>query len=168
MSTDSASKFRDLFVAQFAPDMAAAAQSVVDGVLNQEFVYSKERAFDANSNSTSVHTLDMSTLNQMRVRTFKWSTRANVTADNTNLATVQLVYNNGNSGSDTVIATSNTATTAGGGSGNLTLEVPFAFTINATNAVVPAGSQVQVKVTKAGAGGLLLPHSSFEVKASPV
>lgn len=168
MTVTTGSQFRDEFRNVFAPDSNTTAQALADAVFDQPFMYRCDRPYDANANSTSVHTLDTSTATQVRVKTFKWGLRASVTSDNTNNATVALVYNNGNGGSDTTVATINTATTAGGGSGNITLEVPYSVAVTAANAIIPSGSQLQVKVTKSGAGGLALPHSSFEVKAAPV
>ncbi len=168
MSTDTAQKFKDLFVAMFAPDMSAAAAALVGANVNQNFRYNVSQPLDASINTASTHTLDQATLVQMRASTFKVVVGTSITAANTNVATIALVYNNGNGGSDTTICSANTATTAGGGTGDITAGTAYSFTANTTNALIPAGSQVQVKVTKAGTGGLALPALSFELKAVPV
>lgn len=167
MSTDSGQKFRDVFVASFAPDMNATATALVDAYLNQEIRYNVSQPLDASINTASTHTLDQSTAIQFRAKTFKVVVGTTISAANTNVATMALVYNNGAGGSDTTIASINTATTAGGGSGDITAGTAYAFTLNTSNVVIPAGSQVQVKVTKSGAGGLALPFLSFELKGVP-
>ncbi len=167
MSTDSTQKFRDLYVAQFAPDMAAAAAAVVDAILSTNFHYSASQPLDASINTASTWTLDQNTQAQFRVKTFKVVVGTNVTSANTNVATMALVYNNGAGGSDTTIASTNTATTGGSGTGDLVAGTAYSFALTAANVVVPAGSQLQIKVTKAGAGGLALPCLTFDVKGVP-
>lgn len=167
MSTDNAQKFRDAWVAFWGPDMSAAANSLCDAMLNQEFHVVSSQPLDASINTASTHTLDQNTGVTMLAKTFKVIVGTNVTADNTNNATIALVYNNGAGGSDTTVATINTAASAAGGTGNITAGTAYALTINATNARIPAGSQIQVKVTKSGAGGLALPFTSFDFKAAP-
>jgi hypothetical protein len=169
MSTDTCQKYRDAFVALFAPDMNATATALVSAVLNQEVVYNCTQPLDASINTATTHTLEQSSLVQMKVNTFKVVTHANITAVNTNVAQFSLVYNNGNGGADTIVcANITTATTAGSGTGDITALVAYAFTVNASNALIPAGSQVQVKVIKSGTGGCTLPMLSFTVKGTAV
>jgi hypothetical protein len=169
MSTDTNQKFRDTFVAAFAPDMNATATALVSAVLNQTVKYNCSQPLDASINTATTHTLDASTLLAFRATTFKVMTHTTITSVNTNVAQFSLVYNNGNGGSDTlVVANITTATTAGSGTGDITAGTPYAFTINSTNASIPAGSQVQVKIIKSGAGGNALPALSFELKGTAV
>ena len=176
MSTDSGSKFRDAFVAMFAPDMASAATSLVDALIQTPFHYAVDRQADNVGNgaagsgalANTSHTLDASTLAQFKVTGFKVTAHAAVTSDNSNFTWINLVYNNGAGGSDTVVATVNTATTLGGGTGNLAADQPKAITLVANNnVVVPAGSQLMIKTLKAGTG-VSLPILSFDVKGAPV
>ncbi len=168
MSTDTNQKFRDAFVAQFAPDMNSTATALVDAWLNQEIKYNSNQPPDANINVATTHCLDASTLMQMRVKTFKVTVGANVTSANTNIAIIALVYNNGAAtGADTVLCNINTQTAGASSTGDLTANSPYSFTLNSSNVVVPIGSCLQVKVTKVGAGGLALPSCSFEVKGVP-
>jgi hypothetical protein len=159
MSIDTAGKFRDAFVAAFAPDLATAAVALVDGVL-QTACDLNGFCPDAGATTNSSILLDFPTSQQYSVNAVKFSVTANVTADNTNNAVFSLVYNNGNGSTDTVIATCNTASAAAGGTGNITKDVPTACAVNALNATVPSGSAIYWKVTKAGAGGLVVTNGS--------
>ncbi len=167
MSTDSATKFRDVLVAMMAPDMNATAVALVDNFLNQEVRYNVSQPLNTAAATASTHTLDGATLVQMRAKTFKVITHANVTADNTSYATIALVYNNGNGGSDTTVALCNTANAgaAGAPTGDIVALIAFSLSCNATP--IPAGSQLQVKVTKVSSG-VALPSLSFELKGVPV
>ncbi len=168
MSTDNNQKFRDAFVAGFAPDMNSTATAIVDAWLNQEITYRAAVPLSALSSTPSNLTLDSATLMQFRVKTFKVTVDTNVSSANTNIAIMSLVYNNGAAtGTDTLIANMNTQTAGAGSTGDLTAGVPFSFTLNSSNVVVPVGSTLAVKVIKAGAGGLLLPGCTFEVKGVP-
>lgn len=168
MSTDNAQKFRDLFVSQFAPDMNSTATALVDAVLNQEFKYSVSQPLDASVNTASTWTLDQATGVAMLCKSFKVVVGTTVTGANTSVANFALVYNNGAGGADTTIYTQNTAAANSNGTGDLTAGTAYAFTANATNVRIPAGSQVQIKITKAGGGGLALPCLSLEFRAAPV
>ncbi len=168
MSTDNNQKLRDAFIAGFAPDMSATAVAVADAWLNQEITYRSSIPLSVLSSTPSNLTLDSSTLMQFRVKTFKVTVDTNVTSVNTNVALFQLVYNNGAAtGADTLLANINTSTIGGAGTGDLVAGVPYSFTLNSTNVIVPINSTLAVKITKAGAGGLLLPGCTFEVKGVP-
>lgn len=167
MSDDSLQKYRDAYVAWAAPDMATTAVALADGVLGQSFRYNVSQPLDASINTASTHTLDQSTAVAFRVKTFKVMVGTTITSANTNVATIALVYNNGAGGADTTIASMNTATTAGGGTGDITAGTAYSFSLNTSNISVPASSQLQIKITKSGQGGLALPFSSFEVKGGP-
>lgn len=177
-NTDTSQKLADKLRALLGADPSNAAYiTLIEGWLNKPVTYRCDRTIDLNvsvaggttiaGNATSQHTLDANTQFQVTAKSFKIITNANVTAANTNCATFALVYNNGNGGTDTTIATINTATTAGGGSGNLTVGVPFSVPLTAANVVVPAGSQIQIKVTKAGTPGMELPQLSMEAVFQP-
>lgn len=168
MSTDTNRKFRDAFKRLFAPDCDATASTLVTAMLNQVVVYSAHQVLDASINTAGTYTLDQSTGLSITALTFKVITHANVTAVNTNTAVFSLVYNNGNGGTDTTIASINTATTAGGGSGDITALVPLSIAVNSSTQVIPAGSQVQVKITKEGTGGNTLPALTVEFKGHTV
>ncbi len=168
MSTDNNQKFRDLFVAGFAPDMSSTATAVADAWLNQEICYRANVPLSALSSTPSNLTLDSATLMQFRVKTFKVTVDTNVSSANTSIAIMSLVYNNGAAtGTDTLIANMNTQTAGAGSTGDLTAGVPFSFTLNSSNVVVPIGSTLAVKIIKIGASGLLLPGCTFEVKGVP-
>ncbi len=165
-STDTASKLRDLLVGQFAPDGNATAVALVDAVLQKSCSYSVSCPLDASINTVSVDTLDTSTALRMKATSFKITALAALTETNTNLATMQLVYNNGNGGTDTVVALA--YTNIAGGLGNLVANTPAAFSITAANSIIPAGSCVQIKTTKSGAGGVALSYRSFHLKCTPL
>jgi hypothetical protein len=164
MSTDNAQKFRDAWVAFWSPDMATTALALADAMLQQEFRYNVSQPLDAAASTATTHTLDTKIGVTSLAKSFKVVTRANVTADDTNNATIALVYNDGAGGSDTTIATATTSTT---GTGNITAGIAYVFPITAANSRIPAGSQVQVKVTK-NSSGVALSALSFEFKAAPV
>lgn len=166
MSTDTGAKFRDSLVGLLAPDMNTTAVALVDSFLNQEVRYTAAQPLNTAAATASTLTFDASTLLAMRAKTFKVITHATVTADNTNYATMALVYNNGNGGSDTTVATANTTIPgATAATNDITALIAYSFTCNAT--AIPAGSQVQVKVTKV-ASGVALPALTFELKGVPV
>jgi hypothetical protein len=144
---------------------SAASKALIDTLSAVQ--YKVDKVADAATSTTSTYTLDYSTGPRFRVDAVKYVPHASLTSDNTNLATLELVYNNGNGGSDTVIATINTATTAGGGSGNWTADIGVALAVTAANAVVPAGSQVQLNVTKGGAA-VIVPAGSLIMKGTRV
>lgn len=167
MTIDTSQKFKDEYLASWAPDGNTTAVALVTGVLNQGFRYNVSQPLDASINTTSTHTLDQNTAVQFRVNTFKVVVGTTITSANTNVATIALVYNNGAGGADTTIASINTATTAGGGTGDITAGTAYSFSCNGQTSTVAAGSQLQIKITKSGTGGLALPFLSFEVKGTP-
>ncbi len=142
-----------------------AAKTLVDNLSMVK--YKVDKVADAATSTTATYTLDYSTPGRFRVDAVTYVPHAALTADNTNLATLELGYNNGNGGSDTGIATINTAATAGGGSGNWTADIGVALTITAANSVVPSGSQVQWNLTKGGAA-VVVPAGSLIMKGTYV
>ena len=169
MSTDNPQKFRDAFVAFFAPDMASTATALADAMLNQEFRYDVTTPLESNVNAITTWTFDQSTGANMLVKTFKVMVGTNLTAVNANIATIALVYNNGSVlGADTVLCNVNTAFANGGGTDNIAAGTAYSFTLNAATTRVPAGSQLQLKITKTGNAGVALPNCTWEVKAAPV
>ncbi len=164
--TDTGQKLRDVMVASIAPDMNATATGIVDSFLTKVCSYTVSCPLDASINTVSVDTLDTSTALRMKCSSFKITSHTALTETNTNLATIQLVYNNGNGGSDTVVALA--YTNVAGGLGNLVANTPASFSVTAANSVIPAGSCLQIKTTKAGAGGLALAYRTFEFKGKPV
>lgn len=176
-SVDSASKLLDCLRAMFAPDMSTSAIGIVNGTF--KIGYNCGRPADSNvylaaanilaapntiaGNVTSTHTLCANTQVQQTFESFHITTNAAISQAATNLATIQLVYNNGNGGTDTVIAGGNTA--VAGGVANTTANVPSAISITAANATVAAGSCIQIKVTKSGAAGKELPFVHFSAIA---
>lgn len=177
-SVNTAQKLIDILRAFLAPDAAAAAQTIVNGGFRVRLTAGQPKdsnIYLAGANVQSApntiagnvfytHTLDASTSIQMKVDAFRITAGEAVTSANTDLATWALVYNNGNGGSDTTIATANT--TAAGGGVALTANTPLAITLTDANRVVPSGSCVQIKVTKAGTNGKQLPAVSYQVEAS--
>jgi hypothetical protein len=180
MSTDTGQKFIDAFASFFAPDRDATAVALAQNMAAVKYRIHQDK--DANLtnvngnglvtdkqdyNIAHTYTVDPSTLVRFKVSSFKMTAAVNIAAANTNYATVQLVYNNGNGGSDTVIAAANTENKSGS-LGAVTSAIPASFTVTAANAVVPSGSCVQIKVTKSGAGGLALPELDFHVVGAVV
>lgn len=159
MSTDNAQKLLDLQVASLAPDMNATAVALVQG--DQVIKYKANLPIDASINTTANIILDMATPIKYKVTAFKVALNAALTETNTNLAQIQLVYNNANGGADTNIAL--VYTNVAGGIGNVVAAIPNSITLTAANQVIPAGSQVIIRETKAGAGGLTLPMRYYEV-----
>lgn len=180
MSTDTGQKLIDLIDSFFAADRDSASANLVKNAFLVKHRAAQMR--DSNiylaadnvlaapntiaGNVTHVHTLDPSTPCRFKVTAFRLTPQVGWTETNTNLATFQLVYNNGNGGADTVIAQA--FTNVAGGLGNTTSNTPAAFTITAANAVVPASNCLQIKVTKSGAAGLQLPDISFDVRGQLV
>lgn len=142
-----------------------AAQAIIDGFAKVR--YTVHKMADAATSTSTAFTFDNSVPNRFRVDSCKIIPHASLTASNADNATLQLVANNGNGGSDTVIATINTATTAGGGSGNWTADIGVALTVTAANAVVASGSQVQLRITKSGAA-VVVPAGSVVLKGTLV
>ena len=165
MSTDNAQKLSDLLVASLAPDGNATATALVAASQVNTIKYKAYLPLDASINTTANVILDMATPIKYKVSAFKVALNAALTETNTNLAQIQLVYNNANGGSDTNIAL--VYTNVAGGIGNVTAAIPASITLTAANQVIPAGSQVAIRETKAGAGGLVLPMRFYEVTLIP-
>lgn len=145
---------------------SSAAKTLIDNFVQVK--YKVDKVADAATSTSATYTMDYSVPTRFRVDACKIVPHASLTSDNTNNATFQLVSNNGNGGSDTVIATINTATTAGGGSGNWTADIGVALTVTAANAVVSSGSQLQLRQTKSGVAAVSVPACSIIVKGTLV
>lgn len=170
-SNDTSTKFLDILRAMFGPDMTSTALGIVNGAFKMS--YRAMQPADSNVNLAAgpaqtiagnvayTHTLCSNTQSQMTIEAFKITTTAALSQAATNIATIALVYNNGNGGSDTTIASGNTA--VAGGVANTTAGVPSAISITAANQVVPVNSCLQIKVTKSGASGKELPAIAFDV-----
>lgn len=165
MSTDSGQKLTDLLTASLAPDMNTTATALVIASQQNTIKYKAGLPIDASINTTANIILDMATPIKYKVTSFKVALNAALTETNTNLAQIQLVYNNANGGIDTNIAL--VYTNVSGGIGNVLAAVPNSITLTAANVVIPAGSQVAIRETKAGAGGLTLPMRYYEVTLVP-
>lgn len=175
-SNNTATKLQDIIKAFFAPDVGATAVGIVQGAFKVQ--YRSHQNPDVNlalaagpattiaGNVAQTHTLSDSTPVELRITSFKVTATSTITSANTNVAQFALVYNNGNGGGDTTIASVNTATTAGGGSGDITGGNPYSVALTAANVDVPSGSCLQIKVTKAGVPGKELPAVSFTVAAT--
>lgn len=162
MSTDNAQKITDLLVAGLAPDMDATSVALIKAIAPSTVKYKSGMIpLDASINTTANIILDMATQVKYKVTAFKVALNAALTETNTNLAQIQLVYNNANGGADTNIAL--VYTNVSGGIGNVLAAIPNSITLTTANVVIPAGSQVIVRETKAGAGGLVLPMRAYEV-----
>lgn len=172
MSTDTMQKYRDSLGALMAPDGDSTSESLVDNTMVVRYTAVRGAVMAANVDSTVnsvwTATLDPSTTLRLQYVSSHVIVDNTVTAVNTNVAIFSLVYNDANGGSDTTIATINTATTAGGGSGDITAAVPMALTANTSNGVVPAGSLLAFKLTKAGAGGCATGSLSVVAKFKPI
>lgn len=104
---------------------------------------------------------------QYRVVAVKYCGSAAVTADNTNYKSLQLVYDNANGGSQTVIAIANTTIpTSGNATNNWTANVPVSLTVQSANAVVPSGSQISFLEVVAG-NGVAIPAGCVQVTLEP-
>lgn len=171
MSTDTGTKYRDALVALMAPDMNATATALIDNYTQIKYNCNRGTTPSANLDAAlaGVYTvaLDHSTTVQMKFSSATVTFDNAITAANTDVAIFSLVYNNANGGSDTTVATINTAVSSIGGSGNVTAQVPVTLTINTSNATVPAGSQIAFKITKGG-NGLASGSCHFVAKAKPV
>ena len=144
---------------------STAAKALIDAWSSVK--YKIDKPADAATSTSATYTLDYSVPSSFRVDAVKYVPHAALTANNSNLATLKLVTNNGNGGSDTVVATINTAAAAAGGTGNWTADIGQALTVTAANAVVTSGSQLQFKMTKGGAA-VIVPAGSLIVKGTLV
>lgn len=165
MSTDTGQKVVDLLTASLAPDMNTTATALVQAMQPATVKYKAYLPIDAGTTTTANIILDMSTPIKYKVTALRLALNAALTETNTNLAQVQLVWNNANGGADTNIAL--VYTNVSGGIGNVTAAIPNSLTLTAANVVVPSGSQVAIRETKAGSGGLTLPMRFYEVTLVP-
>lgn len=160
-----------------APGADTTSQAVFLALQQQWCTFTQTKPQDANTGvaagttiaGNQAYTLTMApvTAFKMKVASFYVTSCAALNMVNTNIATINLVWNNGNGGSDNVIFTGNT-TNAGGGIGNIVAGTPLLLALtNTTAAIVPSGSCIQVKISKAGAGGCEFPQSEFTVIAQP-
>lgn len=170
MSVTNGQQFRDEWVRLWAPDADPTATAFVDSMLQQCFDLF-DFCPDAGATTNSSVMVDSGTLVPIIITSVKVSLTANATVDNTNNAIFSLVFNNGNGGADTTIATvtTNAAATGINGGNNAVKDTPYTVPITAANSRVPAGSALYWKVTKGGGGGLAVTNgSSFSVKARPI
>lgn len=114
---------------------------------------------------TQLFVLDPATDYQMKVEEYKVAATGAITAANTDFATFDLMYNNGNGGAFTTVASANTENKTGS-LGAVTANIPVAVTVTAANAVIPAGSQIVIRVSKSGAGKKL-PQLTHVVRVKP-
>jgi hypothetical protein len=146
-----------------AGDLRDVWRSLVAAVTSTELDYADKvgparirhnlgKAADAAAATAASFGLDPVTDVDFKVTSVRFTPGAALTSDDTNYATLSLVYNNGAGGSDTVVATATTKTSGGGGTGNWTADTPVTIAITAANAVVPAGSNLQFKIAKTGTG----------------
>lgn len=86
----------------------------------------------------------------------KWTTDANVTAANATCVNLFVAKRDGAGGAASNVASVNTATTAGGGTGNLVLFIPADVTRIAANAdLIAAGSVLTFTINKTSTGTVL-------------
>lgn len=152
MAATTGKELKDAVLAQFASEGTSAAESLAKAA----FVGYKEclsRVADAAATTNVNLCADYSTGVGIRVTGVAFVPSAALTAHNTNYVSMQLVYNNGNGGSDTVVAMAN-STIAGAAlaTNDWVANIAETLTITAANAVIPSGSQVQFKFLKVSSG----------------
>lgn len=176
MSASTGQQMLDVFSAAFS-DGSTADSALVQNMLAVRYQWTQPAdAVVPNANGNGVGTaaanvthivvLDPATPCRQKVTEYKVCAAGAITAANTDFATFSLVYNNANGGADTVIATASTENKVGS-LGAATANIPVSVTVTAANAVIPAGSQVMVIVTKAGAGKAL-PQLTHSARVVPV
>ncbi len=135
-SDDSKDRAKDAFVG-FKAIVAKPVRDVSDGGL---------------TGNTHL-TVDGSTGVGIRITSVKGAVQGGHVSDNTDYCSMQLVYNNGNGGSDTIVATANTTNSgATAATDTITEDQPFDFTLTDANVNIPEGSHVQLKLLKLGSG----------------
>jgi hypothetical protein len=163
MAATTGKELKDAVLAQFASEGTSAAESLAKAA----FVGYKEclsRGLDAAAGNHVNLCADYSTGVGIRVTGVAFVPSAALTANNTNYVSLKLVYNNGNGGSDTIVAMANSSNTGATlGTGDWVSDVAEALTITAANAVIPSGSQVQVKFEKV-ASGVVVPPGTVVIK----
>ena len=163
MAASSGKQLSDAVLGQYAPEGTAATVALAKAA----FVGFKgvvSRGLDATAAANVTLTLDQSTGVGVRVTSVAFVPGASLTSDNTSYVSMRLVYNNGNGGSDTIVAQANSSNSGAAlGTGNWTADIAEALTITAANAVIPSGSQVQVRFLKFGSG-VNVPAGSVVVK----
>jgi hypothetical protein len=152
MASGSGKELEKAVLGQFAAEGTSTAESLCKAAF-ASYKCVVARGLDAAAASNVALTCDDSTGVGLRITGVKFIPGAALTSDNTSYVSVQLVYNNGNGGSDTIVATANSTNTGATlGTGDWVANVGEALTITDANASIPSGSQVQVKFLKYGSG----------------
>lgn len=86
-----------------------------------------------------------------------------LTAHNTNYKTITVSSRTSAGASATTVASVNTKTSGGGGTGDWTAFSPVTVTLTAANAILPAGGMLTVKYLKSG-NGVVIPAGVFVVE----
>lgn len=157
-----------------AGDLRDVWRSLVSAVTATELDYADKvgpararfngcKAADAAAGTAASFGLDPSTDFQVKFTSVRFTPGAALTSDDTNYATVSLVYNDGAGGGDTVVASATTKTSGSGGTGSWVADTPVVIPITAANAVVPAGKNLQFKVAKT-ASGVVVPAGGFQAR----
>lgn len=162
-SANSGKELEAAVLSQFAVQGVSLDQGIVRAAF-ASFIKNMDRGLDDTAAANVNLCCDYSTGVGVRVTECKFVSSAALTSDNTNYVNMQLVYNNGNGGADTIVAQANSTNTGATlGTGNWVAGVPVALTVNASNAVIPSGSQVQFKFLKV-ASGVNVPAGSVVLK----
>lgn len=107
-------------------------------------------AAEAMASSTS-RALLLRTTGLVKVTAARILPDAALTANDTNYATITIVYNDDAGGGDTVVATVTTKTSGSGGSGSWTAAQSVGMTLS-TDSSIPASKAVQFVTAKASSG----------------
>lgn len=150
MASGSGKELESAVLAQFAAEGTAAAEDLCKAAF-ASYKCVVSRGLDATAAANVTLTCDDSTGVGLFITGVKFIPGAALTSDNTSYVSMQLVYNNGNGGSDTIVATANSTNTGATlGTGDWVAGVAEALTVS--SASIPSGSQVQVKFLKYGSG----------------
>jgi hypothetical protein len=169
--------YKDITASLFAPANAAEASTVNNiAAVRKLWVMQAADATIMNTTGAAVATneasvtqlfvLDPMTDYRMVVQSYRVAATGDITAANTDFATFDLMFNNGNGGAFTTIASANTENKSGS-LGAVTANIPASVTVNTAAAAVPAGSQVIIRVSKSGAGKKL-PQLTHVVRVEPI
>ncbi len=159
MGIENAGVMRDIWRSLVAA-ATAAEKTFADKVGPARVRHNAGKALDVAASTVQSFGLDPVTDTDVKYDAVYFTPHAALTANDTDYATLSLVYDAG-PGTDVVVATRTTQIT--GGSGDWVADTPVALTITAANAVVPAGKNLMFKITKAGSG-VAVPAGGFNAK----
>lgn len=157
MSTDNGYKIRDVVKRILNGDESSTANDMIDELFGKP-KFSITTGFAADTAATAYltpFTILPTAGPKFQLVTARYLPGVAITANGTNYATFNVLYDDAAGGGNTTMATANTSAVSA------VAETPYTITVTAANAVAPAGSQLMVQKAVSGTGVVVGPGCFF-------